>query len=370
MNVTDVAIGDVLLPAVRDRGSRATHVKHLLTGHWFSGVMVEYLKARERKSSGERTVARDPMADAQRIMRRASTRAALVGTGAAAITTSAGTFTLNSNGWTGILALPAASAAMAGDMLLRAIVNLDMCCDIAELFDVHFDASDPADLARLHAVAHHVVDVPDDAGDRGHDALDALTKLDPEQVGRAVGVSSSTETVLRNVIPFVGLVTSTVTSYRLTRRLGWASLQYARARAAFREALAPFADKAPPDVFVVLIEGIWFAFTSDGQLDESDAAILAHLLHARPDDIRHRLLDRLRDDEAGWIARLGAVPGELREEFYRVICVATAVHGELTPGDRRFVVSAAEALGVDPRIPELERLAQGFRDTGHAGARA
>ncbi|WP_410969813.1 hypothetical protein, partial [Salmonella sp. SAL4450] len=66
------------------------------------------------------TVATDPAIEAGRIIRKVAVQAAALGTGAAGITTTAGVLTAETQGFVGLLAVPAAALAMVGDLATRA----------------------------------------------------------------------------------------------------------------------------------------------------------------------------------------------------------------------------------------------------------
>src|SRR5882672_3916983 len=151
---------------------RALHAEHLRTGHWFHHLLVARLRAHEAKHPPEKAVlAREPAVRAERIIRKTAAQAAVLGTGAAAITT-AGIWTAETQGIAGFLAVPAAAVAMLGDLATRAWIMITMTCDIGALFGVRFDANDPSDLAQLYAVALEAVGHPDNEDARGHELLE------------------------------------------------------------------------------------------------------------------------------------------------------------------------------------------------------
>ena len=90
-----------------------------------------------------------------------------------------------------------------------------------------------ADVVAMQAITH-----PQDSDSRGHELLERLVPLHSEEVSSAIGSMAGTETLARNVVPVLGLFTSGVTSYRLTSRIGDASLRYARARRALGDVIS------------------------------------------------------------------------------------------------------------------------------------
>jgi hypothetical protein len=340
-------------------------VRRLSTGHWFHALLVESVHDYNARAAYEPVVSTEPLPAAERIIKKASVQAALLGTGAAAITTGGAFWTSQTHGVAGLVAIPAAGAAMLADLLTRARVTVRMSCEIAGLFGIRFTPEDPADLAQLQAVASESVHQPDGGDARGHDLLESLVGQHQEQLASAVGSAAVAETLVRNVIPVIGLLNSGWTSYRMTQHIGQTLLQYSRARRALEDAIGPI-EQAAPQLLDLLVEGIWFMFTSDGQLNSHESAILAHLIHRRPSAVKHALLQRLHDDEAGWLERLAEVPSEQRPAFLHVLTVASAADSTVADTERALLERAARALSVSAQDGQLEELARSLRERGLA----
>jgi hypothetical protein len=323
---------------------KALRARELRTGHWFHQLLVNRLRAYAEGHPVAQAVETHPAVLADKIIGKASAQAALLGTGAAAITTSAEMWTAETQGMAGLLAVPAAGAAMLGDLVVRAHVTVKMSCEVAALFGVRFDPDDPSDLALLYAVALQAVAHPENSDARGHELLSRLVPLHSEEVSSAIGSMIGAETLARNVVPVLSLATSAITSYRVMRRIGEASLRYARARRALEDAFAKV-ERAAAGARDSLIEGVWFVLTSDGRLDEHEAAILAHLVRCRPADVQGQLLDRMRYDEADCLGRLDRIPKPARSAFLRALETAAALDVEITPPERELLASAARRLG-------------------------
>jgi hypothetical protein len=329
--------------------------------------MVVKLRAHEAKHPPEAmTLASEPASDAERIIRKTALQSAVLGTGAAAVTTTASVWTAETQGIAALLTVPAAAVAMVGDLALRAWITIEMSCDIAALFGVRFDPDDPSDLARLYAVALEAVshpDEPDETDARGHELLEHLVPAHSEDISTSIGSMLGNETLVRNVVPVVGLFTSGVSSYYLTRHLGEASMRYARGRRALTDVFDEV-EKFAPDARDLLIEGAWFVFTADGMLDAHEAAILSHFVHCRPADLRTDLLNHMRDDEAGWLERIERLPQEARQPFMRALETAAALDTELAKSEKDLLTEAARRLGTVTSLDAVESLATRFQDTG------
>lgn len=340
-------------------------IQDLRSGHWYHDLIVDYVRSYNAQHVDPPRLHATPVRAAGRVAYRAQLRAGWLGTGAAAIATGASIVTGETHGLAGLVAIPAAGAAMLADMFARTRVMLGMTCELAELFALRFDPDDPADLARLYAVVHQAVQQPEQGDERGHDLLESLSSMHPEQLASAVGLSTIGETLSRNVIPVVGVFTSGWASYQLTAQLAQATLHYVRTRRALDEVFEPL-ERFAPELVELLVEGVWFMFSSDGQLNAHEAAVIAHLVHARPSEVRRALLDRLRNDEPAWLERLPGIAPELRPAFLHALVVAAAVDGEVSRCERELLERAAQALQLPIPDDELDQLARRFRESGVA----
>lgn len=305
----------------------------------------------------------DPAVGADRIIRKTALKAAMLGTGAATVTTTAGVWTSETQGIAGLVAIPAAAVAMVADLAARARITIEMSCDIAALFGVRFDPDDPVDLARLYAVALDAVGHPEDTDSRGHELLEHLVPQHSEDISASIGSMLGNETLVRNVVPVVGLFTSGLSSYQLTRHLGEASMRYARGRRALSDAFESV-EQFTPDARELLIEGVWFVFTADGILETHEATLLSHFVHCQPAETRAALLDRMRDDEAGWLQRLEQLPQPARETFMRALETAAALDTKLADAERDLLAAAARRLGTTTSPDAVGAMADRLRDKG------
>jgi hypothetical protein len=356
--------GHRVTSAATEQLQRALLPHQLRTGHWFHSLMVAKLRAHDAKHPRQtRTLATEPASDAERIIRKTALQSALLGTGVAAVTTAGGVATAETQGMAGLLAVPAAAASMVGDLALRAWITTGMSCDVAALFGVRFDPDHPSDLARLYAVALEAVSSPEKTDARGHELLEHLVPAHSEEIGTSIGSMLGSETLARNVFPVIGLLTSGVSSYYLTRHLGEVSMRYARGRRALTDAFEDV-EKFAPDARDLLIVGAWFVFTVDGMLNAHEAAILSHFVHRRPAKVRRSLLNRMRDDEAGWLERIERLPQEAKQPFMRALETAAALDTKLPRSEIDLLTAAARHLGTVTSPDAVESLATRFREIG------
>jgi hypothetical protein len=343
---------------------RALLPHQLRTGHWFHKLMVAKLRAHEAKHPPEtRTLATEPARDAERIIHKTALQSALLGTAVAAVTTAGGVATAETQGMAAVLALPEAAMAMVGDLALRAWITIQMSCDIGALFGVHFEPDNPSGLARLYGVALEAVSPPDKSDARGHELLEHLIPANSEDIGTSIGAMLGSETLARNVFPVIGLLTSGVSSYYLTRHLGEVSMRYACGRRALTDAFAEV-EKVAPDARDLLLEGAWFLFTVDGMLNAHEAAILSHFVQCRPAKLRAKLLGRMGDDEPAWLERIERLPPKARQPFMRALETAAALDTKLPRSETDLLTAAARRLGTITSRDAVESLATRFRYIG------
>jgi hypothetical protein len=334
----------------------ALSVTHLRTGEWFHHLLVTRLRAYEAKHPPEQlTVAAEPVGAAGRIIRKTAVRAAKLGTGVAGITTVAGVLTAEMH----------TPLAMLGDLATRTWIMIEMSCEVAALFGVRFDPDDPTDVARLYALALGAISPPEQSDARGHELLARIEPLHSEDLSASIGSILGNETLVRSMVPGLGLFTSGRCSYRLTCQIGKASMRYARGRRALDDAVIKV-EQAAPGTRDLLIEGIWFVFTADAKLDTYEAALLAHLVHSRPEDVRRELLGRMLDDEAGWLERLAQSPEQARGAIMRALETAAALDTKLRDAESNLLAAASQRLRTETNRDAVAALADRFGKSGVA----
>jgi hypothetical protein len=294
------------------------------------------------------------------IVRRACIRTATMGGATGAFATLTSIVTAESEGALGIVAVPAGAAAVLIEALARLGVHVTMVCAIADLFELTFDADDPSDLWALLALSFGPESTPAQPP-RAGDHIVHLAGVQAEEVARQIGKWILGESVAKNAIPFVNVISSSATSWVVTRRLGDNARRYARYRRAFDDVFA-----AEPRLVAhldLVIEGVWFLFAADGRLEPEESALLAALMRRSDPAQRERIVRELADD-ISWVARLAVIPERLKDPFLRVLEVAAAVDKNATLRERRLLEHAARALGRREDFGGLERMLKDFREVG------
>lgn len=330
---------------------------------WLRRLVSTYLRSYYARPRAERMGTAEHLpedAASEAIVRRACVRSAAMGGATGLFTTLTSIATAESDGLAGLVTLPAAAVAVCGELLARTGVHLTLVCAIADLFELTFDPEDPADLWALLALSFG----PDSTAanpPRAGEELIHLAGVKAEEVGHQIGKWIVGESLVRNAVPFLSILSSSAMSWMVTRRLGDNVRRYARYRRAFDDVFGE-----EPGLLAhldLVIEGVWFIFTADGRLAPEESALLASLVRRGDPALHARMVAELADD-IGWVARLPRLPEPLRDPFLRLLEVAAAVDKRATLRERTLLEHAARALGRREDFGGLERMLHDFRETG------
>ncbi|AKQ65698.1 hypothetical protein A176_002610 [Myxococcus hansupus] len=340
---------------------RELRLEDLRTGAWHARLVTAFVRHHEARQAAAGAGARTLRpSDTKAIIRRACKEAALVGASAAGVSTSATVFTVDTGFLGALVAVPVAGAAIGLDTMLRSLIQARMTCDVASAFGVRIDPDDPWDFLHLHALT---ASAGSHGAKEGAERVGDMLMADPDEMERKLGNLLLGESVLRNIVPFVGVATSSVTSWRHTRRFGEAAVEYVRYRRALDDA---FSTVRALDARCVelLIEGAWFLFNADGALRAEEAVMLAHLLRNSPSAARKRVLERLVEDDTSWQSRLVEVPESARDAFLHALEVVAAVDLTTSTAEWQLLRQAASALHRPLRRERVQSLVKQLRANG------
>ena len=339
---------------------------------WFSRVVGSYMKRRQRRSAARMAVqeARVSRAEekpapvrAERAIRWACVKSAITGATAGAISTGATVLTAETEGIAGLVAVPVAALTIGGEMIYRSFVHVDLTCELAEIFEVKFDAENEGDLWRLYALAFGTHEHDENSSDPGRELVHSVAHIEGEQVGEKIGHQVLGESLMRNVVPFVGIFSSAITNFVMTKRLGDTVRRAMRYERAMRDTLA-HSKVACAEHLDLLIEGMWFVFTADGKLAPEETACLAGLLDDLDSTNRHAVLARFTDDEIDWLERIEAIPETSRKAFLHAMEVAAAVDKVVGLPEKKLLRRIAHHLGLAFDMERVQRMIDSFEETG------
>ncbi|MDI1484536.1 hypothetical protein [Polyangium sp. y55x31] len=297
------------------------------------------------------------------IIRGGATFSALAGGGVGLVATGGALFTAGTQGVGALVAVPAATLSAALDAALRLVTHTYTACRLAGCVGLRFDANDPADVWAIFKLVQGAEQAPEEQDRPGTD-LARLARTDVEGAAQGLAARLFGQSLVRGLVPFVGIVASSVTNYRATRKLGRTVLRYVRYRAAFDrvlsdERLVPAKDR--------LFEGLWFLFAADGRLLPEETALLFTFLRGCEAESSVGLDERLADP-IGWYMRLGEVPAPARAPFYHALEIGAAVDARASIRERKLLAHAAEALGVRFDEARLEKMIHEMHERGMLSA--
>lgn len=335
------------------------------SGRWFEEVVESYLAVRQERHPERVAEAAegDRVALGEALIRRACALLGLSGAGSGIAWTAASVAAAQTNGFAGLLGFPLAGAALGADLLFRTVVQLALTSDLAELYGFELRRHHTEDVVRLHALALEMVEDADEE-DLGRGAVQRVVGMDAHEVGKAVGTKLVSETLLRNVVPYLGVLTSAYSSVRLTWRIGEMVRSYLTYR---RALLALFGEieRRAPDCVVPLTHGVWAVFTADGRLTRPEAALLADLVRQQTEEVRHRMFEGFEPRPEGWLDGLARrADDETRDFVLHALEVAAAVDTVVDTREIAVLNRVAEALGRSYRREDVEGMAERIERTG------
>lgn len=328
-------------------------LEEVRTGSWFAKVVQLYLRwngGRSRRMDASLSHSEQ----ARRAIRKACIKTGVTGFASGVTSTGSALLTLNTSGVGALVGLPATVGGLLGDVLYRAVVHVDLTCELGSIYGISFDPEDPADLLRLYGFVFESED-EDRPLDGARGLVERVIALGGDDVGLKIGRKLLGQALRRNVVPVVGIATSTAGNVRTTKRLGETVHRYVRYQRALQEHLEGLLSGGA-EVADVAVEGVWFVLTADGEMKPEEAAILAWLLRMRPAIEQGALRRRFVEDEAGWFERLRATPPEHRQRLLSALEVAAAVDRSASLPERRMLRGAARALGLEFDPHRLEEL--------------
>lgn len=333
---------------------------------WFTRLVRAYVK-RYRARHPEREALPRGVTQAKAaktIIRRACWSSAGMGMVTGATSTSATVWTAQTEGMAGLVAIPIALGTMGAELVARSMIHLHMTLELGDVFAIPWDPNAPADLWHLYGLAFGTQRYEEtDSEDPGRELLRSVIDAKADDIGQQIGAQLFNESIARNIVPFVSVVSSSTTNWVRTRNLGDTVRRYMRYRHALDHAVAPFERDHRPALHM-LLEGIWFLFIADGHLNLEETATLATLLGRLPADERADLSTRFIDDELDWTERLSTVPDPLRDAFLHALEVAASVDKIVSLPERKLLRRAALELGrkIEPR--RIQSMIQQLEEVG------
>jgi len=293
------------------------------------------------------------------IIRRSALLSALTGGGVGAVATGGAMFAAASQAPGAILSVTATTASVAADATLQLVLHTYMACRLAGLVGLRFNHNDPADVWALFLLVRRAKQAPVER-DRPGAELSRIAHLNPAQYMQGIAARLFGDSLVREAVPFVGIVTASVTNYQIAQKLGRTVLRYVRYRAAFDRVLR---DKRLQSVRDRLFEGLWLVFEADGRLKPEETALLFTFFRDTGVEVSATLDEHLADP-IGWYLQLEQIAPEAREPFYHALEIGAAVDHSVSFRERKLLEHAAERLGQRYDHQRIERM---IREIGEHG---
>ncbi|RKG70988.1 hypothetical protein D7V80_03455 [Corallococcus sp. CA054B] len=342
-------------------------LRDLRTGRWFTQLLSIYLRHYDTHRLHAVAAAKGTGADAtETLIRQACEAALLTGAGSGSVTTGITAASADAGVAGLMVALPASGIVVTAEMIVQGLIHLRLACDLASAFHLRFDPEDPADFSRLYALLRGG-EHDEEEDPLGLERVEHLAQAKATDLGEDLGSKLLGDSVARNIVPFLNVVTSSVDNWRRTRRLGDSMLRYVRLRRALEDADAALRKVAPRNESL-LLESAWFLFVSDGRLREEESAVLTHELSLLTPARRRETRVRFVDDESEWLQRLRSAPASAREVLQESLNALAAADLAVTGPERALLQKAAQALHTSLDSGHLETLVRRYREEGVAHA--
>lgn len=356
---------------LRDAAKRAGYDK-LADDGWFQKLVAKHIKEHSETISAAHWDTLYPGLDAEaradreikRVMLRASAAGAVASLGAS----TGEMLSMMTEGLAAPIGLPAAVISMVTEAAYTAKLQVDLACDLASIYGVPFDPDDFGEMATLFGLALEV-DIKKKKDEHEtkeeHEAKEGVTakllELEEGDFAKRIGRKLLEESVMRNIVPVLGVGISARWNYVATRKFGAAAKKYARYRRALRTACAKLKVGNVEDP-ALLLEGAWLLATIDGEAGHEELLALALILEALPIESDDLKLENRWDDEEDWFDRLRAAPASLHDPLLDVLYLVAATDREIEPAERRFLRRLGKAIGRDIDYERLEKFARYLAD--------
>ncbi len=335
----DAGAGGRVRAAVRGVGGAT-----LTDGSWFQGLLERHLAF--HAEHGERTRADGALSvedRARREVRRAALKTAATGAVAATVATSGELASLLTEGLAAPVGVPAALLSIVLETTYKALLQIDLVCDLGALYGAPFGPRDAGEVTALFAVAL----APRGAA-RG--MADELALLSNGSLAARVGRSLLRGSFGRNALPVLGLLVSAGFSLAGTHKLGATTQSHLR----YRRALAGPVGRLRAADPALLVESVWRVATADGRPGLLACAAVLHSLG--PDLRRAALAEAGSADEETWLARVAAVEVDLQPALLEALYVVAGAERAPSPSKLRVLRRLGEKLAREIDFSRIDRI--------------
>jgi uncharacterized protein (DUF697 family) len=385
MDGTAVHMGDIASRARQlDLGMlrrAASHINGaaLKDGSWFKNLIHDHVKHHQAAISpatwDHLYPGLDPEARAEKhighVARKSSAAGALASVGAA----TGELLSLFTEGLAAPVGVPAAMFSMGLEGAYTALLQIDLACDLGSIYGVPFDPDDAGEIATLFAVALEIeAKAPQKKTGaektEGHGLEERLMDMEEGEVATRIGRKLLEESIMKNVVPFLGVAISARWNYKATNLLGEKVNRYVRYRRALHRAFSRL-DCAAVHDSMLLIEGAWLLCTSDGEPTHEEIMAIAVLAETLGKGERLDTSKARIDDEDEWLERVAALQHDSHHALLDTLSLIAATDRELQTGERRILRRVGKALKREIDFGRIEQICRHLADgddlPAHAG---
>jgi len=349
--------------------ARQMGVDRLRDGSWFRRIVAAHVKKHHAAIASDHWDRLYPGLDletrAARQIASVARKAAVTGVLASIGASTGELLSFFTDGLAAPVGVPAAALSMALEAGYTALLQIDLACDLASIYGVPFDADDVGEVATMFGLALEV-DVtarkPQDvaAGDPADEPAgltEKLLELKDGAVATRIGRKMLEDSIVKNIVPVVGIAISARWNYVATRKLAATVERYIRYRRALRHALSRLRLSTVSDP-AVLVEGAWLLATVDGDAGHEEVMAIALIMDALPEEGRRAIeLDKtLGDDEEEWFEQLARVPARMHDPLLDVLTLIAATDRALVPSERRFLRRVGKVLGREIAFDRIDQI--------------
>jgi hypothetical protein len=359
--------------------AKSIGVDRLRDGSWFRRVVAAHVKEHFAKITPGQWDRAYPGLDTEErahkrivaVARQASAAGAL-----SAVGTSTGELlSLVTDGLAAPVGVPAAIVSMLLEAAYTARMQIGLTCDLASIYGVPFDANDFGEVATLFALALEV-DLAKKTGEEEHNGeskteeqilqtgLTAkLMQLEEGDVAARIGRKLLEESLMRNVLPVIGIAVSARWNYVASMKLGSTVKKYVRYRRALVHSFKKLKLNTVDDPGLI-VEGAWLLATVDGEAGHEEVLAIALIMDQLTAEHRRAIaLDKtLGDDEEEWFDSVRKAPRHIHAALLDTLYMIAATDRELRPGERRFLRRVGKAVGEEIDLARVAKMCRHFTE--------
>jgi hypothetical protein len=259
--------------------------------------------------------------------------------------------------------IPATLMSMALEAAYTSLLQVDLACDLGLIFGVPFNPDDVGEIATLFGLALDMdmyskkerEEAAETDAPRG--LMSRLMHLEEGEIATRIGRKLLEDSVVRNVLPIVGVPISARWNYVATVKLGAKVKKYMRYRHAIRGAVARLRIGSVTDP-TLLVEGCWLIATVDGEAGHEEMLALAAIMDLlTPEQQASIATERaFGDHEETWFARLGSVDAQMQPALLDALYLVAAADREMAVPERRFLGRVGTTLGREIDFARVEQI--------------